>query len=74
MIASGACLDFRAASRFHPPMSERGVNLTLMAIFSVLAVFFVAVVLLVSAWVFASGSDISPSALPPRPGAQQQND
>jgi hypothetical protein len=46
-------------------MTERRTNLAFMAIFSVLAILFVATVLFVAAWVVASGSGISPSSLPP---------
>lgn len=74
MIGASVRLDFRGAVRFDPRMTERRTNLAFMAIFSVVAVFFVAIVLLVAAWVFASGSGITPNALPPRPGAQQQGD
>jgi hypothetical protein len=48
-------------------MTERMVNLALMAVFSVLAVVFVTVVLLVIVTVVAQDSGISPSALPPSP-------
>jgi hypothetical protein len=53
-------------------MTERKVNLTLMAVFSVLAVVFVAAVLLVIVTVAAQDSGISRSALPPSPSSLGQ--